>query len=331
MRTEFSTSILQNGIHNILRMAKLLSLWPAKIVTAHFEKLFLSIFWLDDSPIRPPVFIIGAPRSGTTLLYQILLNHFRFVYFSNIVAHFCHAPVFALMVARRLFSNRDDLHDYSSVYGRTKGMMGPHEAGEFWYRWFPRGRHVYVPPSATPEKHLLHLRREILGMSKVENVSALFKNTYNTMRIAPILEALPEASFLVCRRDPVDIAQSVLKGRMKVMGRKDLWWSLPPKEIDVIENHPYWDQVVEQVYYIYKQIEEDKQRFGGSHFFDVSYEALCNDTHVEVSHIERFLNSRGVRLTERFDLPTHFPFPMGQQVDDNDYRCIVAKVKQLWQ
>ena len=31
----------------------------------------------------PPVFIIGAPRCGSTLLYKVLTEQFKFSYFSN--------------------------------------------------------------------------------------------------------------------------------------------------------------------------------------------------------------------------------------------------------
>ncbi len=40
-----------------------------------------------------PVFLIGPPRAGTTLLYQVLVKAFRFNYVTNIHAHFLRTPV----------------------------------------------------------------------------------------------------------------------------------------------------------------------------------------------------------------------------------------------
>jgi hypothetical protein len=167
-------------------------------------------------------------------------------------------------------------------------------------------------------------------MAKIAKAPVLFKNTYNSMRIAPIVEALPEASFLVCHRNPVDIAQSILKGRIKRFGSKEHWWALPPKEIDRIKQHPYWEQVGEQVYYIYKQIDEDRDRFGPERFYDVHYEELCQDTHGTLVGIEQFLVSRGLHLDIRGEVPTRFQVSTGQQINDEDYRLITKKVQELW-
>ena len=40
----------------------------------------------------PPIFIIGAPRSGSTLLYQVLTDYFEVGYISNLHAHFFGSP-----------------------------------------------------------------------------------------------------------------------------------------------------------------------------------------------------------------------------------------------
>lgn len=114
----------------------------------------------------PPVFIIGPPRSGTTLLYQILIDRYRFAYFTNFTANFYETPISAFWIAAKLFPDAQ-LGDYASRYGRTQGWRGPHECGAFWYRWFPRGEHVYVPPGATPKAHLRELRREEIGRAHV--------------------------------------------------------------------------------------------------------------------------------------------------------------------
>jgi hypothetical protein len=220
--------------------------------------------------------------------------------------------------------------DYTSVHGFTQGWWGPHEAGRFWYRWFPQGKHIYVAPGTISRSSLLELRQEVAGIVSLLQTPVLFKNTYNSMRIAPIVEALPEASFLICCRDPVDTAQSILKGREQVFGEKSRWWSLPPKEIDEIEGHPYWEQVVEQVYYINEQLEEDRGRYGVERFHDVHYETLCADTYRTLAEIEKFLASRGVCPEVIGEVPSEFKISRGQSVGEDDYKLIVNKTRELW-
>lgn len=294
------------------------------------ESILLRLAAVNAGKRVPAVFIIGAPRTGTTLLYQLLASTFRLAYFTNFSAVLYAAPVLAMLLLRLVPSSRSAPERYMSSYGQTSGLLGPNEAARFWYRWFPAGKHVYVGPGQTPRSKLGEIRREIAGMAQINASPVLFKNTFNSMRVAPLLEAVPEASFLVCRRDALDTAQSILNGRIRATGRKECWWSLPPKEIDEIEQNPYWEQVVEQVYYTYLQIGQDRERFGHESFFDVSYKTLCESPRDVVEQISRFLRRQGVVLETVREVPTSFSYSTGKQVEDADYEKIRAKVQALW-
>jgi len=303
---------------------------PAEFALSILENAVLRTLRLDNLAPHPVVFIIGPPRSGTTLLYQVLINHYSFAHFTNFTALFYSAPVAGFWLARFLPLGKQSPDRYKSRYGQTRGWHGPHEAGRFWYRWFPKGEHVYVPPDATPESSLNELWREVAGVAQITRLPLLFKNTYNSMRIAPIVEALPQAAFLVCQRDPVDTAQSILKMRVDKLGSKEHWWSVPPKEIDEIKKHAFWEQVVEQVYYTCQQIDEDRVRFGQDRFYDIRYKKLCQDTHGTLASIEGFLSSRGLSLKVREDVPKRFPVSTSQRIEDQDYQLIIRKVQELW-
>ncbi len=283
-----------------------------------------------DSIEYPPVFIIGPPRSGTTLLYQLLCHRYNFRYFTNFTAWFYGAPIIAFKVENFFWPSGYSRPDYESVHGRTTGWQGPHEAGKFWYRWFPNQEYLYVPESTTSKIILNKLRQEITSITKVARNPLLFKNVNNSMRVAPIIEALPETSFLVCYRYPVDIAQSILKGRIKRFGHKEQWWSLLPREIEQIKQRPYWQQVVDQVYFTYKQIDRDREHFGADYFFDVHYEQLCRNPANTLAGIEKFLEPRGVKLEACGILPTQFSISTGQKISSEDYRLIINRVNELW-
>lgn len=299
------------------------------ILLTPVEKL-LTRTYLTKELSHPPVFILGAPRSGTTLVYQLLSQRYRFAYFTNFSIRLYHAPIIATLLSLPAFSSRLDAVNYQSDYGKTEKLWEPHEGGPFWYRWFPKGEPVYVPPNTIPRSRLVELRGEVIGMSRTVKAPSLFKNTYNSMRIAPLIEAFPEACFLVVRRDPIDIAQSILSARVKIQGDKERWWALQPKEVDEIKLHPYWVQIVEQVYYIYQQIESDAAQFGKDHFFDVHYEAVCENSHKSLKAIETFLESRGTKLTIRSEVPAYFQPSQDQKVSDEDLERIQQAVEALW-
>ena len=46
-----------------------------------------------------PMFVISLPRSGSTLLYQLLLQRFRLAYFSNLMAAFPDSPVTVAVIS----------------------------------------------------------------------------------------------------------------------------------------------------------------------------------------------------------------------------------------
>lgn len=279
----------------------------------------------------PTIWIIGPPRSGTTLLYQVLVKRYKVAYISNFAVLFYKAPIFATWVANLLFSRQEAVKKFKSNYGKTTNWLGPHEAGPFWYRWFPRGDYVYVPPGSISQDELNSFKKEIIGLAHLEKAPVVFKNVYNSMRIAPIIETFPNACFLVCRRDPLDTAQSILNGRVKLYDDKSKWMGVPPKEIDAIKNHPYWQQVAEQVYFTYQQIETDKQNYGSDRFFEVDYEQLCKNPHQLLQQLEVFFALNNIRLKKIGDLPISFPFSTGKQVDDENYQLIQQAIEKLWQ
>ena len=83
---------------------------------------------LPASPSRPIVFVLGAPRSGTTLLTQWLAASGHFGVPSNLLARFYEAPYIGGLVQRLLtdpdLSYRDELAtggDSSGGYGSVVG------------------------------------------------------------------------------------------------------------------------------------------------------------------------------------------------------------------
>lgn len=280
---------------------------------------------LGEKGIRkfPPVFIIGAPRCSSTLLYKVIAEQYKFSFLTNFTCRFYKIPICASWIQKKI-GLKTPRGNYDFRYGRIDGLGSPSECGQLWYRWFPGGMRVYVPPAQTERVVLDELRRTIGGVSYVTGRPMIVKNLYNSLRIAPIMEAIPEARFIVCRRNMADNALSILKGRMLNLMRKDIWWSTPPKEVEALLEMHYSKQVAGQVYYVYKQIDEDKMRFGKDFFFEVEYETFCRNVHVTLQEIELFLNINNSSKRKEWIVPNQFEV-MGVDGIEVEDRMLVEK------
>ena len=302
----------------------------ASIVLQPVENYLAKKYGDEGIKKYPPVFIIGAPRCGSTLLYKVLTERFNFSYFSNFTAKFYKIPICGTLL-QKILGIKARTGGYNFNYGQVEGAGSPNECGEFWYRWFPRWLHVYVNPNKTPTWVLKELRDEIGGISAVTKRPVIFKNLYNSMRIAPIVEAIPEAVFIVCHRDKIDNALSILKGRTKNLHSKDKWWSLPPKKIDYLANLSWDEQIAGQVYYTYQQIKADKERFGTERFLEIKYEEFCTDVHSSVIRIEEFLYCKGCYLEQKDEIPKRFQVMRIDGIDFEDKKILSKAVKNLIQ
>lgn len=105
---------------------------------------------IEDSagPTKPLIFIVGAPRSGTTLMLQWLAASGRFAYPTNLLSRFFKAPYIGVRIQQlltdpsldyrgELFELTGTTIDWVSNAGKTRGVLQPHEFFYFWRRFFP--------------------------------------------------------------------------------------------------------------------------------------------------------------------------------------------------
>jgi hypothetical protein len=277
---------------------------------------------------HPPVFIIGAPRSGSTLLYKALTDGGGFAYFNELSARFFRTPCVGSALSRRF--RVEAPRGFEISYGSMSGWGSPHECGQFWYRWFPRGMDVYAPAGSLAPPQRARLRQEVLAMSAQSDASMAFKNLFNSLRIGALAEVFPEACFIVCRRDPLQNALSLLRGRIEQNGDKHAWWTLPPREVRELQALPYPAQVAGQVHFIERQIERDAQLAGADRFLTVRYEDFCRDVHAGLQRIHAFLRGRGCTPPMHLDgIPRQFEVRRVTGLEPADVTAVTAAVKRF--
>ena len=272
----------------------------------HTLEVRLGRRWADEPLPHRPIFVIGAPRSGSTLLYQLLTDRFDVGYLANGHARRPGAP--SLVERRRGLAGRrrGELGDYRSSFGGTDGELGPSECGPFWYRFFPRRPH-YVPADAFPAASRRQLRAAVGAFVEACGRPVVYKNLYNTARIDAIAAALPEALFIAIHRDLAANARSLLDGRLHVAGSPEAWWSVEPPGVEHLRRLPAHEQVVEQIRALDDLVARVEASIGPERVLHVVYEDICADPRGQLERIAAFAAAHGCKLGERGEVPASFP------------------------
>ncbi|NOX63646.1 MAG: sulfotransferase, partial [Chloroflexi bacterium] len=275
---------------------------PSRLSRLFWRGLNTGLHHLETTQLRAiqaplpqtPIFILGAPRCGSTLFYQVLVQAFDVAYLSNLHCRFFCAPS---LVERWLFPliPRSEW-SYRSFHGQTHGKTAPSECAPFWYRFFPRDpQAIRELDEANQKAFRLAIRR----FGQAAQRPLLFKNLMNALRLLPLAQALPEALFLVLHRRPLPLARSLLHARKRTFGHYDTWWSARPPRVDELLSLPPHEQVVEQIIAIYEGVDQARAIIGPHRFLDMTYEAFCEDVHGGLETVEAFLSDRGVNVRRR--------------------------------
>lgn len=251
-----------------------------------------------DTPQFPVVFIGGIQRSGTTLVIQLMRACFEIGYISNLTARFWKAPYIGALLMRELTQKEQARKvSFESELGATYGYDGSHEFGFFWQRWFPYN--VSHQPLARDVDEIDYslLRKELSALESVFASPMAFKNPIVfSLNITLLASILPTALFIICRRDPIYVAQSTLLARLEYFGRKDKWFSVKPTEYIVLKDLPYDLQIAGQIFYTERQIRQSLAEIAQERFLIINYSDLCRDPQHEVRRISEFVAKAGFVL-----------------------------------
>lgn len=246
-----------------------------------------------------PIFIIGAPRTGSTILYQTITNLFDVLYVDNLVCKFHQNFFFGLWLSDKIYGNKPH-NNYKADHGDTKkyGYHAPSECGQFWYRWLPKDHH-YIEADEIPEEKLEEIRREVTAVVNYFDKPLVFKNLNAGQRIKILAKIFPKAYFINIKRDPLFNAQSILLAKRKLGIPDAKYWSIMPKNIRELEviNDPY-EQIIKQIYFLRKCIDNDKNLVKKDRFFELNFE------NINMDNINDLCKTIGIKNKYNFVSPT---------------------------
>jgi hypothetical protein len=215
---------------------------------------------------------------------------------------------------------------YESRFGRTTGPTAPAECGPFWYRFFRRSPQ-YVPLAEADPERLRGLRSAVRALGDAAGRPLVFKNLVNTLRLGPLGTALPEAVFVVIRRDLLDNAASILRARRQINGEYETWWSAEPPEIEELRTLPPHEQAVEQVRRIEALAERDRERLGRDRFLDLRYEDVCADSAGALTAVEALAKRNGFSPARRRPIPAEFEASREHDLDPDVHERLAAYLR----
>ncbi len=258
------------------------------------------------SPQRPIVFVLGPPRSGSTLVSQILSATRSFGVTTNFVARFWRAPSLGIRLERALaFASADT--SFRSVRGRTVGVGEPHEFGYYWSSWFDLGQDTHaLSPDLLAKIDISGLKQSLASMEHAAGKPLMFKNnTWFTFQASWLARHLPGSVFVACTRDPFFVAQSIYAQR-RTLGELSRWWSMRPSTYPQLVDLAPLEQVAAQAVDIQNEMEAALQGIPEARVVYADYRRVCDDPRGLVDEILCACTRLGDTAQPSGDIPETF-------------------------
>ena len=265
----------------------------------------------ESAPVPVPVFVVGAPRSGTSLLYELLVTHARFAYISNLAHRLYLTPAAATRLGRRRLNRWSGT--LSSAYGHIGGWGAPNEGGWVWRRWTPEDGEL--GPEHAETFCADEMVRTVAAIARVMNAPFLNKNVMHGAHIRLLASLFPGAVFVHITRDTADNARSIYRARQDT-GDTAEWISVRPRGWEEHAHRHPAAQVVAQVELINQMISDDTCSAGTPRVV-LTYEDLCAAPEETVSRVVRELGQHGVATERRCAAPESLSRSVSRALGDD--------------
>ena len=251
-----------------------------------------------------PLFILGAPRSGSTLLFQVLAHALRVTYLPRLLNYTYGATHLVLRMFAPALRRHRPL--FVSRFGATPGLLSPTESFAFWRRWFWKGHDGdHFHPELLATAAAAELRETVHAIEAHRDAPLLVKCPYLALAVPPLAAALPDARFIFIARDPLDDAVSVLRGRES--SASDDWWSVRPPNYLAHRAEPEADQIMWQIAETTSILRAQLDTLPHERWRLVRYEDLCARPRETVAELLAWLAPLGFESWPDHALPERFP------------------------
>lgn len=207
--------------------------------------------------IDRPIFIVGVPRSGTTVFYRCLAKHPDLAWISPATRKY--ARYYWPCRIRQIFRNR----------------RLPVEGSRVWRKYVNGPDDVLTASDVTPEQTRYYhevVRNQIRLAGKPR---FLIKHPRIGLRLGYYDAIFPDAVFIHLIRDGHAVAESILRRRRRDAS-KNKWWDVRPPGWPAQMSRPAAEQVGWQWDQCIRIIRQTARNLPADRYIEIRYEDFCS-------------------------------------------------------
>jgi hypothetical protein len=228
-----------------------------------------------------PVFIMGVPGSGTTLLYDTLCTHRDLAYVTlNMLRAGIHKH------GRIVGDRRSTLFKAHNLFHRDQASNIPHEANAFWIKYF--GTYNYMTEKDFAPEMAAYYRKNVAAVQDLwKRPRFVNKNLQHCVRVRILDRVFPDAKFIHIIRDGRAVAYSIMNKRSEanptmflVSLEKILGDRRRPERSELFNYGRAWAELVKKA--------RQASAFGPERYYELRYEDLITRPNEEIRKIADF-------------------------------------------
>jgi len=247
----------------------------------------------------PIIYVVGLPRSGTTLLSQLLSRYLSVGYINNLIARFWMNPEVGIRISETVIkrSERSKIK-FKSIQGVSEEPWGPHEFGYFWSHWLKLDDFTSHKLS---NSHLLKvdkkgLKKQLKTIINVFQSPVVFKNIICGLQASFLSSIHPNSLFILIERDTKSVASSILKCRKQRFGNERIWWSVKPSSYsNIIKIESPIKQIKCQILDTSNDLNHELEK-PNVNCIRIKYEDLCSNPFKKLQMIRDKVSTLGYSL-----------------------------------
>jgi len=283
-----------------------------------------------DAPRFPVLFVVGCPRSGSTLLLQWLASLGSLAYPSNLIARFYANPYLGALIQQMLldYDQQNQLFDISKTFdfasqlGRTKGALAPSEFWYYWRQFFKFGEIQQLSEAELAGSDTATFVRKLAAFESVYQKPLAMKGMILNWHL-PFLDSLFEkALFINVERETKYNAQSLYQARLNFFGNEENWFSYKPPEYGLLKEKSPLEQVAGQVYYTKKAVLDGLAHIDERRVLNVPYDVFCANPRSFYEKLRVALQDQDVSLPAAYpeQAPDRFEMKDTVKIDPEKFK-----------